>query len=337
VIAGLGAGTVLALNPIFFEQIRQLRGYSLSTMAVTVAAAAMWASCADRRRRWLVLQGVFMVIAVTTHAYSVVTIAMLAIATIALGRVRVAHFVTWGAAAIAAFVISLPLLDDMQNNATARGTRFFGRFPVNLTRALTGWEWVPVVLTLMVVGVGIVILGRTSRRHALALGLSGGFFVGVVMLLWLIVQPVDLYLRFFVSVLPMIAVMAGIGFGRVPVAGRVALIGVIGISLVPGVGDILDVSPTIREAAAIADRARDAGYEVCGWQAEPLAVYTPPVRLVAGISDFESCEFYVSVLGLSNEQRQAATDRFGARQKLGGGIVIWADRDVLDDVLGAGS
>ncbi|MFT6392581.1 MAG: putative membrane protein, partial [Ilumatobacter sp.] len=81
VIAGVGAGVILGLNPVFLEQFRQLRGYALATVAVLAAGAALWRSWSDLRHRWLVIQGACMVVAVTTHAYSAVTILMLAVAT----------------------------------------------------------------------------------------------------------------------------------------------------------------------------------------------------------------------------------------------------------------
>lgn len=328
-VAGLAAGVVLALNPMFLEQARQLRGYALAALTVVIAGLALERSWRDPRRRWLVVQGAAMVVAVTTHAYSVVAIAMLATASLLLGRVRRDHLVTWMVAAGCALALQAPLIDDARANARARGTFFFDDAPVLLTRSLLGSAWPAVALGGLAVLVGVVVLSRRSSRHLLAVGGGFGVLATVVALLWLVVQPRDFAGRFFITVLPLLAHLTARGVALLPPAGRVVAVVALALALVPGSTAILEQQPTMRAGGEVVQRALDAGLEPCGRNAEPLRVYAPPIRLISGLDDFGTCEVYVSVLGVDAERRAAADARFSGRRDLGGTVVVWADESVI--------
>lgn len=333
---GLGASAlaaaVLMLNPIYIEQVRQLRGYALAALCVLVAAVAMHRSVDDRRRRWLYLQGAAMVLAVTTHAYSAVTLLMLAVAMVALGWVRRDHLATWTIAAFAALVIMWPILDDMRDNAEARGNRYAPDFPTDLFRTLLGWQTGVVVVTGLLVAAGAVTIARRSRRHLVAVVASASVFAVVVLALWQLVQPFDLYPRFFLSVIPLVAVVAGLGADRLPEPARLGAVAIVVALSFPGVREVVDDQPTIRDAAAVVDRARADGLTVCGRHVEPLFVYTAPMKQISGIDDYGDCDVWVVVLRLPGEIRTAAEAHFGDRVNLGG-IQVFAAPDVLDLVL----
>ena len=326
------AAVTLTLNPVFIEQIRQLRGYALAALCVLVAGVAMHRSLTDLHRRWLYIQAAAMVLAVTTHTYSAFTLLVLAVASIALGGVRRDHVVTWSVAAFAALVIMSPILDDMMTNAEARGNRYASDFPVDLGRALLGWQLGAVVVSGLLVAVGAVSIARRSQRHLVAVLASASTFAFLVIALWQIVQPFDLYPRFFISVIPLLAVIAGIGAGELPRPARVVALAVVVVLLFPGARDIIDVQPTIRNAAAVVDRARAEGLTVCGRHVEPLLVYTAPMEWVQGPDDFVGCDVWVVVLRLPAEIRAAGEQHFGDRVSLGG-IQIFAAPDVLDVVV----
>lgn len=332
-IGGAAAGIVLSLNLVFLDNIRQLRGYALATMCVFLAAVAIQRSWHDARLRWLVAQAVLSVVAVTTHAYSGVTLVMVAAAAWALGRVEMRHVVTWAVAALSALVIMAPILDDMRASTSGRGNLFYRRFPIDLIEALSGRERLAVIVTSIAVVAGAVELGRRSRRHAMALAAGAGVLVLVVLLIWLVVQPRDLYFRFFITVLPFVAVLAGRGIAQLPRLAGLGACGVLLFALVPPVSDVLEREPAFRDAALIADRARERDLELCARHAEPMFVYTPPIRLIAGIDDFEDCEVYISVLRMTSEMRDAATARFSGEYRLDGSVIVFADGEELDDLL----
>lgn len=332
VAGGLAAGVVLALNPVYLEQARQLRGYSLATLAVVVAGMTLQRSWYDDRHRWLWIQGVAMTVAVTTHAYAALAFLMFAAATVGMGRLRRAHVVTWVGAALAAFALHLPLLDETRANLGSRGSLFRSDFPLLLSRAFVGHEWPAVLVVGGFATAGLIAVAARSRRHLLAIALSGGVLVAAVVVLWAVVQPRDLYFRFFVYVIPLVACLAGRGVALLP--RHVDSFGAVAITLVlaGGVGEIVDHRPTIRDGAEIVDRARAGGYEVCGRSAEPMLVYTAPFPLITGIDDFGDCEVFVSVLSVNAAQRAAADARFDGYRDLGGTVRVWADADVIDTV-----
>lgn len=334
-IGGAAAGVALGLNAMYLDQARQLRGYALATLAVFGAALLVRRSWYDPRRRWLVAQGVCMVVAVTTHSYSAVTLAALAVGALVLGRVERRHLVTWGASAIVALAIMAPVLDDMRRNSEARGNRYLSSFPELLVRSLTEDRiWVAIaVVALGVVGAWAVASG--DPRRALALGAAVGTLVLVVVVLWQVIQPFDLYPRFFISTMPFLAVLVGLGVGRLPVvASAVAALALV-VALWPSASDRLDVVPTVRDAAAIADRARADGLFVCGSHAEPLWVYTAPMPLLSGLDGFGDCEVFITVLSVSPTVRDAIGDEFSGSRAIGGGIVVWADEAVLRQIVDA--
>jgi len=346
-VAGLGAGLFLLFNPIFMNEFRTLRGYSLATMCVLVAALAIERSWRDPRHVWLWIQGIAMVIAVTTHSYSALTLLVLAAAALVLGRVERRHIVTWVVAAVAALAIAAPVLDDARRNAESRGNAYLPWFGEFMARSLFGYEWLPVAIVGTLAVIGFASVARRSTRHATAMGAAAAIFAGTIVLLWQVVQPRDLYPRFFISALPFVAALAGVGVRAVhdevadrsrerlrPLVGF-AMIAVIAIGvagLAPRAQELLSREPTIRDGAAIADEARADGLSLCGRNAEPLSVYTETLRPIDGLDDFGDCEVYVAVLGLDAARRDAALDRFGSVVELGGGVRVFASPEVLERV-----
>ena len=332
VLAGATAGALLLLNPVFVLQYRSLRGYSLATLAVVLAGLAIERSWHDARRRWLVAQALGGVVAVTTHAYSLLPLAFFAVVTLALGELRLAHVVTAGAAALVALLISLPVLDDAVRNARARGSRFLDDFPVFATRFLLGDGRLVALLTGALVVLGAAAIARTSQRHLVAVLAGSGLVVLVVLVLWFVVRPFDLYVRFFIGLLPLGAVLAARGLVVLPIWAR-AIVAVVVVSLlVPGARRILEAEPAIRQAAAIVDVARDQDLAVCGRDVEALVAYTDPVPAREATDRLPGCDVYIAVVRLGDERTAALRDRYGGRLRLGGGLTVWAASPVLDAI-----
>jgi hypothetical protein len=166
-----------------------------------------------------------------------------------------------------------------------------------------------------------------------AVGAAVATIVTAVAIAWAVAQPRDLYPRFFVSVIPLIAYVAGHGVAVLPRAAEPLAVVVVAVALAGGVGGIVGHRPAIRDAAAVVDRARANGLTPCGRHAEPLFVYTPPFSLVNGVDDLGDCEVFISVLGVSSDERTAADRRFDARRHFGGTVIVWADATVIDSVV----
>jgi hypothetical protein len=328
--AGAFAGMILVANPIFVHEFRTLRGYALATLAALVAAIATERSWRDHRTRWLVVASISMVVAVTTHTYSALPIVVVAVVTAVLRHLRVAHLIAWLLAAISAFLLQLPLLDDARSNIAAQGSRYMPGFGRRVVEMYLGQEPVVVIITAVLSAVGLWSLARRSRRVAAALAASIGLVAAVVVLLWQVIEPADLYPRFFVAMAPYAAALAAFGVHAIParlgvVAGALAV-----ALLVPNVGEVVDRTPRIREAAALVDAARADGRVVCGANTLPLSVYTAPVRAIdpTVLDGYGDCEVFVAVIGIGEEGRTMAGERFAHWINFGGGILVYSDTPV---------
>ncbi|MFZ8999099.1 MAG: ArnT family glycosyltransferase [Ilumatobacteraceae bacterium] len=337
-VAGLAAGCFLALQPAFLGEFRSLRGYSLAALAIVVAALATHRSWSDDRIRWNVVAGLAMVVAVATHAYSVVALGALAVGTLVGGRNRSRQAATWMAAALVTVLVQLPLLGAMRDNSTARGRRFAPRFPVTAAEAHLGDRWYVAVgfVTLAILG---AVTAARSPRGRIAVLAGGMAALSAIVVVWSIVQPYDLYPRFFGGLAPALAVLIGFGTAVAPRhLGPVVVL--LLAAMVPGAVDAVRRESPIRAIASVVELARDSGREVCGSQAEALEVYTAPVRPVDGVSPsgrdgYGGCEVFVAVLGLGADARSIAGERFEVRITAGG-ATVHSDRAfavVVEEVL----
>lgn len=321
VVAGVAAGLFLLLDPVYLAEFRNLRGYALSTLAALVAALATERSWHDHGRRWVALGAFAMFVGVTTHVYTVVPIVAVAAVTIVLGRLRLAHVVAWVVAAMTAVVVQLPLLDDARRTSEARGTRYRPDFVELAAEDFLGGRWSVVLISLVLLVVGLVSLGRRSTRHALAVAVAVGWVASVVLVLWQLVRPLDLYARFFVSLAPFLAAAIGVGAGALPRRSGVVPVVVAVVLLLPNLDRTLDRDPPVRDVAAVLDAVRAAGFEICASDPEPLAVYMAVPRAIApaatdGPNSYGDCQVYAAVLGVGGAGRELATATFDDEYRL---------------------
>ena len=91
-----------------------------------------------------------------------------------------------------------------------------------------------------------------------------------------------------------------------------------------------------RIAAEVVGAGLQLGLEVCGYQAEPLRVYAPPIRLVDGVDDFVEVEG--GSIGTMNVHRDVDAHGHRVRTRIGArpddgisgiGVVYEADHDVV--------
>jgi hypothetical protein len=334
IVGGSVAGSVLLLNPMYFDLFRAVRGYSLAVLGITVAGIAIQRSWHDPRRRWLALQGVAMVIAVTTHAYSAVFILTFAVATLALGHLRARLVIAWVASAVVAVVIALPILDDALDNAEARGNRYVPGFGEFTLREVLGRTTPVVFIVGVLVLVGAISVGQRSTRHAVAVVAGAVVPLAVFMLIWQIAQPFDLYSRFFIGLMPFVAVLAGLGSSRLPdvPAGAVGIAVV--VLLAPTVRTLIDREAGTRDAGQLVDEARAIDLQVCGYGAEAIWVYTAQIEY-ADLEQLDNCDVLVNGLGLRDGQLELVNNHYAARLRVDGSISLWGDTAAIER-LGAG-
>jgi len=290
----VGAGALLAANPLFVGTGRDVRGYSLVCLC---ALASTWLLCSMLRSstRWRsVLYIGFVALGLATNVYMafVVVIHLVILARrhelSAAWRQRVLGGTILGASAY------LGVLTQMADAARSQPRSLRPTFPLDLARALLGTSWPAVVL--VAAGTAVTVWGLRTRRETAALMAASAGVLGVV---WLVIAPHDLYPRLFVWACPAAAAAAALGLRRVrPVALAAAALGVAAITMGVVSAQNYTTDPLItREVASVAGRVQRAGGRVCGIGAsnEAFPVYIPGTTEVDNPSQFAGCAMAIAV------------------------------------------
>ncbi len=289
-VAGACAGIFIATNPLFVENSRDLRGYSLAALLAVLATIVMFRQGTGMRIAYAVLMG----LAIATHVFAVVVL-LAHVAWIALRR-------SWpelrehAPAGIAAFVIgaaanaNIEVMVFVQHGFPA--SQFDPTFPRDLVLFLLG---APVLLSvglwLSTVGLGIWMV-----RHEPVVWAAVGVVAVVVVILWLILQPAYLYPRFFIFLIPGIAYVMAAAIQRWKVLAPVVLAGAVAavVGQVPGYTQDPLALP---QAAAAVESARAAGRTTCVIHSDEqvLAAYTTLFKVVTTAGELVGCDEVVVV------------------------------------------
>jgi 4-amino-4-deoxy-L-arabinose transferase-like glycosyltransferase len=333
VLGGAAAGAVLMLNPMFVTQSRAVRGYSLATMCVVIAMITLVEYVrreqAEPRSGGIMLlvgHAAAVVVAMGTHLFSGIVLGAVGVgALVVLRRFDRRLWASWVAAAVGVVAVYYPTFDELRTTAEQRGTDFkpwFGRvatWEVLGTDRLTG----TILAGLAVVGVGLLIVGRVSTRRRV------GVATAVVVLLvltqawyvWQIAQPLDLYPRFFLTVVPLVGVAVGVTIAKLP-----WLVPLLVIGLVATWGNVATArrsSSPIRETAAVVRTADELGLQSCvvgGWPMRVYGAYARELDAQAADSDAQlrACDVFVRIGGWGRTLLEPARDQFPYETRIGG-------------------
>jgi hypothetical protein len=319
-LAGLSSAGVLMMTPMFVEQARQVRGYSLVALAVTVATIALVDYVRTDRTLLLVVHAVAALVAVGTHAFAAVPLVAIGVAALIVRGFDRRMMIAWLLAAFGAFLLYLPTLDELRETADARGSRYspgFGRF---LLWELFGRDRLTAVVVLTLSLVGIATLSR--RRIVVAAAAVAALVVVVeVLLIWQVWQPLDLFARFFLALVPLIAIAVGSAVRRVPPAAGLVLVALLFTS-----GNVVESRRTevpLREVAVLVRSAVDRGDEVCVIGSESLVAYVaPPTEFVVDPArldaQFEACDMLIRIGSWGAPVRTPASEVYPYSWKIGG-------------------
>ena len=290
-LAGAAAGLFIATDPLFVDNSRDLRGYSLAALTCVVATVIL----AGRWTRWrLIAYALLMGLAVAAQLFAGVALLM-HVAWIAsrrswpqLGQVAPA----WVAAAVIGLAANanIQVMELWQHGYPA--SVFYPTFPRDLVLFLLGAPvLVPVGLWLATAGLGLWAL---RARPWLWAGL--GVVALVVAALWLGLQPAYLYPRFFIFLVPACALLMAAAIARWKVLAPVVAGGALwaAISQVPGyVEDPL----ALPQAAAAIERIHAAGHRACVVHIDEqvLAAYTTDFSVVSTPDQLAGCDAVVVV------------------------------------------
>jgi hypothetical protein len=290
-LAGAAAGLFIATDPLFVDNSRDLRGYSLAALTCVVATVIL----AGRWTRWrLIAYALLMGLAVAAQLFAGVALLM-HVARIAsrrswpqLGQLAPA----WVAAAVIGLAANanIQVMELLQHGYPA--SVFYPTFPRDLVLFLLGAPvLVPVGLWLATAGLGLWAL---RARPWLWAGL--GVVALVVAALWLGLQPAYLYPRFFIFLVPACALLMAAAIARWKVLAPVVAGGALwaAISQVPGyVEDPL----ALPQAAAAIERIHAAGHRACVVHIDEqvLAAYTTEFSVVSTPDQLADCDAVVVV------------------------------------------
>jgi hypothetical protein len=265
--AGVVMSAVLALSPLHIWYSQEARPYALVVGLVGLSYLALALFTHDPRRRWAVLYGVSVFLALYTE-YSAVYALLLQVMVLAhLTRVQGRRAsAVWAAGALAAlgFLPWVPQLLTTVEQASAQWAGYLSVTPDKVgtsilsvmglagagsyfgSHELTPWErwpaWQGAMLLLLVVAGGGGVLALT-RRAALAILVAASLLLGTVAIaVWIsVVRPGYAERTILAAVLGWAVLLGAVPFGRGPGglrwAGVGSLVGVLALSLV-SVGSI---------------------------------------------------------------------------------------------------
>jgi hypothetical protein len=273
-LAAAAGAAVLATNPTFAAVGSQVRGYGLvvllavATSAILLDAIREEAPTGGRRAAYAVLAA----LGIATHLYMLLVVAVHVV--LASGRRRVweAWIPAWLASALGLAAYAA-VWRGMRAAADESGRNFRLEFPADLAGMLLGGSIVAAVLLIVLVGPVV-----WRARHA-ALVRRGAIGIGGVTLAAWLAAPFDFYPRFFLWLVPLVAV----GVAAAVASRRAALVLVVLVVL----AQLWGAWPRLTESPYATRTVRDVFARVRADDRRPCAlnVYTS-LRLVAYTSDF---------------------------------------------------
>jgi hypothetical protein len=290
-MAGVAAGLFIATDPLFVDNSRDLRGYSLAALGCVLATLIL----AGRWTRWrLIAYALVMGLAIAAQLFAGVV--LLAHVAWVLTRRSWPRLGQLSPAWVAAGVIGIAPNANIQFMELAQhgypASVFYPTFPRDLVLFLVGAPaLVPVGLWLATAGLGLWVLRAQPWLWA---GL--GVVALVVALLWLGLQPAYLYPRFFIFLVPACALLMAAAIARWKVLAPVALAGAVlaAISQVPGYTEDPLALP---QSAAAVERIQAAGGQACVIHIDEqvLAAYTKDFSVVSTPEQLAGCTAVVVV------------------------------------------
>ncbi|MBK9181335.1 MAG: hypothetical protein IPM45_17550 [Acidimicrobiales bacterium] len=332
-LAGACAAAVVATNPVFAELSRAVRGYSLMTLAIVVSTMTLQRLLdpkASSRRSAELLYVAASAIAIATHLYALVPLSGHVVLVLARGGLRPAWVRRWAAAIVLGGVAYLAIFGGMVDAMAGRGRRFQPDFPFDLARELLGGTTVSAVLVGVAAMWGAVLVRRATPSSVFRW--MTVWLVAAVAVPWLAANT-DLAPRFFVWLVPAVAVLVAICVARAPAmaAAVVVAAALSSWSLAPEWAASPHPYP---EVAGVIDADADAGLRVCALDLSvpPLLAYTDRFEAVTRPSQLSRCDTLVVVHPALDPDLVAAADAaFGGSRPIGGpgDARIWTRRGTL--------
>jgi hypothetical protein len=306
-LAGLCAGLYVATDPLFGDNSRDLRGYSLAALG---SVAGTWMLAGPWTRRRLVAYAAVMGLAIAAQLFAgIVLLAHLAWIATRRSRLQLIRLAPpWVAAALIGLSANASILIIELTQHGLPPPLFNPIFPRDLVLFLVG---APVLLP---VGLWLstVVLGLWVERGQPWLWAMFVVVTVVVVILWLGLRPAFLYPRFFIFLVPASAYLMAAAIARwwvlAPVVALGAAAAVVGQS-----ADYMKDPLALPQAAAAVEQIRAAGGWPCVIHSDEqvLAAYTTDFAVVRRADQLGGCDAVVVVSwGVDLAVRDEAARRF---------------------------
>ena len=284
---GLAAGALVALNPLFVEESRSVRGYSL--LCLCALGSSLLLGQVERRysTRMNVAYTLVMSAGTATHAYMVLVLAGHVGWIWARRGLSRRWIMTWIESLLLGSLAYLVIIREMLKY---HPRQFQPRFPAQLAHALLGQDYL--VVAVETLGIAVALWRWRHRREAQTLAVIS---VGIIGVVWLLLAPIFLYPRFFVWAIPGFAYLAVIGLSSIrllPLAGLIVLV-------IPGLRHGYTEDPIAnRAAASVLAPIKRAGGELCGFGlgTDTLPMYIGGVVTLGSAKDMAQCDAVISIL-----------------------------------------
>ena len=290
-VAGVCAGLFIATDPLFVENSRDLRGYSLAALGAVVATLVLSGKWTGWR---LVAYALVLGLAIAAQFFAVVVLLM-----------HVGWIATRGSwpqvrqlapAWIAAAAVGVAANANIQvMELLPHGyppSIFYAEFPRDLVFFLVG---APVLLPLGL-WLSTTALGLWTQRRERWLWAAIAVVAVVVAVLWLGLRPAFLYPRFFIFLIPGCAYLMAAAIARWGVLAPVVVAGAVVAALTQVPGWTQDPL-ALPQAAAAVERIHAAGGRACVIHIDEqvLAAYTTDFAIVSTPGQLARCDAVIVV------------------------------------------
>ncbi|MFI5283481.1 MAG: hypothetical protein ACHQ0J_10195 [Candidatus Dormibacterales bacterium] len=291
IVAGVSAGLFIATDPLFVDNSRDLRGYSLAAVGSVVATLIL----AGRWTRWrLVAYAVVMGLAISAHVFAgVVLLAHAAWILSRRSRPQLKQLApAWlcaGAIGVAANA-NIQLVEITQHGLPP--SLFYPTFPRDLVFFLVG---APVLLPLGL-WLSATALGLFVLRDRVWLWAMVATVAAVVAVLWLGPQPAYLYPRFFIFLVPGCAFLMAAAVQRWKVLAPLVVLGAV-VAAVSQANGYTEDPLALPQAAAAIEQVRAGGGRACVIASDQgvMAAYTTDFTVVSTADQLAGCDAVVVV------------------------------------------
>ena len=289
-VAGLCAGLFVATDPLFVDNSRDVRGYSLAALGSVIGTLLVGGRWTGGR---LAAYALVMGLAIAAQLFAAVVLLCHAAWVLVARRDETPHLLpAWlGAAAIGAAANAGIYVTELTRHGLPP-PYFNPAFPRDTVLFLVG---APVLLP---VGVWLATagLGMWTQRLRLWLWTTVGVLAVVVAMLWLGVRPAFLYPRFFVFLVPAIAFLMAAAVARWWVLAPVVVAGAVA-SVIGQAPTYLEAPLALPEAAAAAQRIDGQGKVACVVHSDEqvLSAYTEKFAVVTAADQLGGCDAVIVV------------------------------------------